>query len=220
MFGSIAYSDAAGKKRSVEIGDLDRYPTKAQALRAAEHLRMNINPDTAVQRGVTFGVLLDRYDAEEMPTRYSTSTAYRRHPHHTRPKWAGYELAAREGFRCGAVAEDTKLGTEVQESHQDDHAERVRVCDALGNGFLWAEPDEPCAGPGVFQTSESSSSAFGRGMPETACASPGRAVPDHVDGCDVSGPSLLGMGRAAMAGCGFRCRDDLHQPRHCGQSRG
>jgi len=93
------YSDSAGKKRSVEIGDLDRYSTKKQALRAAEHLRLSINPDTAVQRGVTFGALLDRYDAEEMPARYSTSTAYRSYIRtHIRPKWAGYELAEVKAF--------------------------------------------------------------------------------------------------------------------------
>ncbi len=93
------FTDEGGKKRSTEIGDLDRYPTKAQALRAAEHLRMTINPDTAVQRGVTFGALLDRYDAEEMPTRYSTRTAYRSYIRtHIRPKWEGYALGEVKAF--------------------------------------------------------------------------------------------------------------------------
>ena len=93
------YIDSAGKKRSVEVGDLDHYPTKKQALQAAEHLRLSVNPDTAVQRGVTFGALLDRYDAEEMPARYSTSTAYRSYIRtHIRPKWAGYELGAVKAF--------------------------------------------------------------------------------------------------------------------------
>ena len=93
------YTDLAGKKRSIEIGDLDRYRTKAQALRAAEHLRLSTNPDAAVQRGVTFGALLDRYDAEEMPARYSTSTAYRSYIRtHIRPKWAGYALDEVKAF--------------------------------------------------------------------------------------------------------------------------
>ena len=61
------FTDETGKKRSVEIGDMDRYPTKAQALKAAERLRMNANPDRAVQRGSTFGALLDRYIAERCP---------------------------------------------------------------------------------------------------------------------------------------------------------
>lgn len=88
------YTDSSGKKRSIEICDLDRYPTKAQALKAAEWLRMNANPDTAVQRGSTFGALLDRYIAEEMPKRFSTSDSYGAYIRaYIRPKWQSYAFA-------------------------------------------------------------------------------------------------------------------------------
>jgi len=87
------FTDDSGKKRSIEIGDLERYPTKAQALKAAEWLRMNANPDKAVQRGSTFGALLDRYIAEEMSERFSTSDSYGAYIRaYIRPKWQSYAL--------------------------------------------------------------------------------------------------------------------------------
>lgn len=87
------FTDEAGKKRSTEIGDVDRYPTKMQAIKASECLRMNINPDQAIQRGTTFGALLDRYIADEMSKRFSTSDSYGGYIRkHIRPKWRSYSL--------------------------------------------------------------------------------------------------------------------------------
>jgi integrase len=104
------YIDSAGKKRSVEIGDVDRYKTKAKALKASEHLRMTANPDKAIQRGVTFGALLDRYEAEEMPSRFSTRKSYKSNIRtHVRPKWAEYRIEEIKSFAVESWLKDLGL---------------------------------------------------------------------------------------------------------------
>ena len=104
------YIDSAGKKRSVEIGDVDRYKSKAQALKASEHLRMTANPDKAIQRGVTFGALLDRYEAEEMPSRFSTRKSYESNIRtHVRPKWAEYRIEEIKPFAVESWLKDLGL---------------------------------------------------------------------------------------------------------------
>ena|SRR5438874_11057706 len=85
----------AGKvnRRGETIGTIERYPTKAEALRACEHLRLTANSDNATSRAIIFGALLDRYIAEEMPERHSTNLAYRSYIEtHIRPKWADWSL--------------------------------------------------------------------------------------------------------------------------------
>ena len=86
---------AAGKvnRRGEMVGTVMQYPTKAEALRACEHLQLTVNSDNPTSRGVTFGALLDRYLAEEMPERHSTNLAYRSYIEtHIRPKWAEWPL--------------------------------------------------------------------------------------------------------------------------------
>jgi integrase len=85
------------------VGTTEQYPTQAKALRAAEHMRLGANADHPQARTVTFGALIDRYMAEEMPERYSTRRAYRsKLLNHVRPKWASYAIADVKPF---AVAE-------------------------------------------------------------------------------------------------------------------
>lgn len=104
------YIGSAGNKLSVEIGDVDRYKTKAQALKASEHLRMTANPDKAIQRGVTFGALLDRYETEEMPSRFSTRKSYKSNiKTHIRPKWAEYPIEEIKPFAVESWLKDLKL---------------------------------------------------------------------------------------------------------------
>ena len=59
--------DPQGKRvrKSIVLGTTEKYPTKAQALKAAEGNRLQVNSESAATRGVTFGALIDRYISEE-----------------------------------------------------------------------------------------------------------------------------------------------------------
>ena len=81
------------QRRGELIGTVEQYPTKADALKASEHLRLAANSDNPTARTITFGALLDRYASEEMPERHSTNLAYRSYIEtHIRPKWANVPL--------------------------------------------------------------------------------------------------------------------------------
>jgi integrase len=84
------------KKRSVEIGTKEQYPTEALVWKRAEHLRLAANPENPTGEVVTFGALLDRYIAEELPElRHSTGHAYRSYiERHVRPKWGTYPIGS------------------------------------------------------------------------------------------------------------------------------
>jgi integrase len=80
-------------RRGEMVGTIDQYPTKAEALRACEHLQLTANSENPTSRAIGFGALLDRYIAEEMPERHSTKLAYRSYIEtHIRPKWADWTL--------------------------------------------------------------------------------------------------------------------------------
>jgi integrase len=80
-------------RRGEMIGTIEQYPTKADALRACEHLQLTANSENPTSRTIGFGALLDRYIAEEMPERHSTNLAYRSYIEtHIRPKWADWPL--------------------------------------------------------------------------------------------------------------------------------
>src|SRR5579859_7619441 len=81
-------------RKSMIIGTTEQYPTQAQALRAAEHLRLGANVDDPSARIVTFGALIDRYIADELPERHSTRRAYlSKLQNYIRPKWGSYAIA-------------------------------------------------------------------------------------------------------------------------------
>jgi integrase len=84
-----------GKKlQSIMIGTVEKYPTEAEAWRAAETLRLALNPENPNHGVVTFGTLIDRYLAEELPDRYSTRVSYGSYlRNHIRRKWAEYPIS-------------------------------------------------------------------------------------------------------------------------------
>ena len=53
-----------GKRPKVIIGTVEEYPTKAEAMRAAEHWRMAANAEAAIQPRCTMTGLIDRYIEE------------------------------------------------------------------------------------------------------------------------------------------------------------
>jgi integrase len=86
--------DGKTQRHGELIGTIDKYPTKADALRASEYLHLTANSDNPNSRGISFGALLDRYEKEEMPERHSTNLAYRSYiGTHIRPKWAKWPLS-------------------------------------------------------------------------------------------------------------------------------
>jgi integrase len=90
-------------RRGEIVGTTDQYPTKAEALKACEHLQLTANSENPSSRTTTFGALVDRYVAEEMPERHSTNLAYRSYIEtHIRPRWADWSLRnlTRKGAPC------------------------------------------------------------------------------------------------------------------------
>src|SRR5579872_7369626 len=91
--------NGASVRKSMIVGTVEQYATEAQALRAAEYMRLEANSDNPKARTVTFGALIDRYIAEEMPQRYSTRSAYSSYlRQHIQPKWRTYAIADVKAF--------------------------------------------------------------------------------------------------------------------------
>lgn len=86
-----------GRRKSVLIGTIDRFPSKSAALRAIEHRRMQINaqsPQAGFHR-VTVGGLIDRFVKEELPKgrRFQTQAEYRTYLEgYIRPQWRNFIL--------------------------------------------------------------------------------------------------------------------------------
>jgi integrase len=75
----------SGKRRSKLIGTKQEYPTKAAAWKEAE--RLQIRPDQK-PTGETVQSLITRYEAERMPSRFSTAYTYRSFlKNHVIPRW-------------------------------------------------------------------------------------------------------------------------------------
>ena len=69
------------QRRSVTVGTLQQYPSESAARKSsivqATLLRINAEQPLAVAVAPNFGAVVARYEAEEMPERYSTRAAYR-----------------------------------------------------------------------------------------------------------------------------------------------
>jgi integrase len=77
-------------RRSVALGSLQELPTKTQAIKAAEPLRLKANGIVVAQR---FQTVVDRYIAEELPPRFSTRKAYLCYlRNYVIPHWGQMEL--------------------------------------------------------------------------------------------------------------------------------
>ena len=84
---------------SVTVGTVEKYPTEAQAWKAAEALRLSLNPDNVGQHAVGFGALVDRYLTEELPERHSTAHYYLPWlKKYIRPRWENYLIAKVKPF--------------------------------------------------------------------------------------------------------------------------
>jgi integrase len=70
--------DENGKRqhRNLKVGTLKQYPTETAAMRAVDGPRLSVNAGKPQPKPVTLRIVVDRFEKEEMPHRYSTRAAY------------------------------------------------------------------------------------------------------------------------------------------------
>ena len=81
-----------GKRKSVLVGTVEKLPTKADAVRAIEHRRIELNLENPQREfhSITVGGLIDRFMEEYAPKRCreNTQNNYRGlFDNHIRPRW-------------------------------------------------------------------------------------------------------------------------------------
>ena len=85
--------DGTSCHKSLIVGTVEQHATESQARRAAQALLLGINVDNPNAGVVTFGAVIERYLAEELPDRHSTARSYQSWlRNHIRPKWGEYAL--------------------------------------------------------------------------------------------------------------------------------
>lgn len=81
------------KENSVIVGTVLQYPSKTEAWRAAEGLRLAVN-DPKPAEEITFGAVIDRYVREAIPKRRTTQSRYQSWiKNHIKPHWRDVPLA-------------------------------------------------------------------------------------------------------------------------------
>ncbi|MFZ0980040.1 MAG: site-specific integrase [Candidatus Acidiferrales bacterium] len=86
---------ANGRKKtpSVIIGTLKEYPSEALARKASASHILTMNDQKPPGASVSFGAVMQRYLAEELPERHSTASRYRCWlKNHIEPKWRDYPI--------------------------------------------------------------------------------------------------------------------------------
>jgi integrase len=88
--------DRGYRKRALELGPVMDFKTQANAWKEVEQRKLAVNPDDPKAQITTFGSLLERYVAEELPhLRHSTSQSYKCYiENHIKPRWGLYPIAA------------------------------------------------------------------------------------------------------------------------------
>ena len=86
------------------IGNVDQYPTEAEAWRATEGLRLAINTAQNTE-AVSFNAVIDRYLREKLPRRHSSASKYRSWlTHHIQPKWGSVLILNGKAAAGGGMA--------------------------------------------------------------------------------------------------------------------
>lgn len=92
----IRFTAASGTRPRIRVGLKKQYPTRAAASRAAQHIRdtFNATPEELLGPQRTFGDVVARYEAEEMPDTHSTRRGYMRmHRLYIEPRWGELPIA-------------------------------------------------------------------------------------------------------------------------------
>jgi len=85
--------DGRTKRRSVAIGTVKEFPNESQARKAALSWLFSMNAEASNGTPVSFGAVIRRYLAEEIPERLSTASRYRCWlKNHVEPKWRDYPI--------------------------------------------------------------------------------------------------------------------------------
>jgi integrase len=80
-------------RRSAIIGTVQEFPNESQARKAALSWLFSMNAETCNGTPVSFGAVMRRYLAEEIPERISTASRYRCWlKNHVEPKWRDYPI--------------------------------------------------------------------------------------------------------------------------------
>src|SRR6185437_15212156 len=88
-----ATADGASRRRAVTIGTVKQYPTRAQAMKAVEAIRLRLNSESLLGPPVSVACLIEKYTEQELPERYSTRKSYLAVLHRwIGPKWGEYKL--------------------------------------------------------------------------------------------------------------------------------
>ena len=81
----------AGERKHATVGTLAEFPSESAVRKSAkmQALLLGANAESPmVGNGVTLGILIARYEVEEMPKRYSTGSAYQSYLDcHIKPRW-------------------------------------------------------------------------------------------------------------------------------------
>jgi len=70
-------ADGKRQYRRIRVGTSEQYPTETAALKALEGLRLSVNSGKLQVATPTFGAIVERYQREELPERFSTRTSYK-----------------------------------------------------------------------------------------------------------------------------------------------
>ena len=93
-------ADGGHIKRSEVIGSVSVLKTEANAWRAIEHRKLDVNCDHSQGQAVTIGMLVSRYlEAELYELRHSTANAYRSYLNNQiKPRWGDYPISKVKPF--------------------------------------------------------------------------------------------------------------------------
>ena len=86
-------SDGKSRYRRIRVGTKAQYPTRTEAMKAVEGLRLSINNGEFEGALVRFGIVIQRYLREELPERFSTRASYTSMlKRWIEPKWSTFPI--------------------------------------------------------------------------------------------------------------------------------
>ena len=86
--------DGKRQYRRIRVGTTQQYSTETAALKALEGLRLSVNSGSLQAANPTFGGVIERYQREELPERFSTRVSYKSLlKRWIQPKWGGVPLS-------------------------------------------------------------------------------------------------------------------------------
>jgi integrase len=69
-------ADGKRQYRRIRVGITEQYPTETAALKALERLRLSVNSGKLHVANPPLGAVIERYEREELPERFSTQVSY------------------------------------------------------------------------------------------------------------------------------------------------